>query len=120
VAMLEDAASWLASQTLESLSVPVLYRTRGGERFDARAVIGSTVYEAQDGGGVVVRTETRDFIVPAAQLPREPSRGDSVVWRGTVYEVLAPDGSPCWRWSDAYHNMKRIHTKEVGKEEDDG
>ena len=120
MAMLEEAASWLASRTLESLSVPVLYRTRGGEATEARAVIGSTVYEAHDGGGMIVRTETRDFIIPAAMLGHEPARGDSVVWRGTVYEVLAPDGSPCWRWSDAYHNMKRIHTKEVGKEEDDG
>ena len=118
--MLAEAAEWLSAQTLEHLSVPVLYRTRDGQAFEARAVIGSTVYEAADGGGVVVRTETRDFIVPAAQLQIEPSRGDSIVWRGTVYEVLAPDGSPCWRWSDAYHNMKRIHTKEVGKEEDDG
>ena len=118
--MLAEAAEWLSAQTLEHLSVPVLYRTRDGQAFEARAVIGSTVYEAADGGGMIVRTETRDFIIPASLLPLEPSRGDCVVWRGTVYEVLAPDGSPCWRWSDGFHTMKRIHTKETGKEDEDG
>ena len=118
--MLEAAAEWLASQTLAHLSVPVLYRARGDGEAALDAVVGSTVFRTEDGGGMFVETETRDFIVSAAALPLEPSRGDSIVWRGTVYEVLAPDGSPCWRWSDGFHSMKRIHTKETGREEDDG
>ena len=118
--MLEEAAKWISAQTLAHLSVPVLYRARGGEETRLDAVVGSTVFRAEDGGGMVVETETRDFIVPAAALPAEPARGDSIVWRGTVYAVLAPDGSPCWRWSDGYRTMKRIHTKETGTEEEDG
>ena len=54
--------------------------------------------------------------IPAADLPEEPVKGDAVVWRGRIYEVLAPHGEPCWRWSDAYHVMKRVHTKETEEE----
>ena len=112
--MLDDAAEWLAGQCRDHLSTPVTYRTKAGASIPLRAVIGSTVYQTEDGSGMFVRTETRDFIVSANELAEEPSRGDSIVWKDTVYEVLAPDGSPCWRWSDGFHRMKRIHTKEAG------
>ena len=116
--MLADAAGWLSSMTLGHLSVPVLYRTADGEEKSVRAVVGSTVFQADDGYGVVADFESRDFIVAAAELPEEPGKGDAIVWRGMMYEVMAPRGGPCWRWSDAYHTMKRIHTKETGEDGD--
>ena len=114
--MLAEAAEWLASQALEHLSVPVIYRTRDGEEKAVRAVVGSTLFQTEDGYGVVTDTESRDFIIAAAELPLEPSKGDAVIWKGRAYEVMEPRGGPCWRWSDAYHTTRRIHTKETGED----
>ncbi len=114
--LLEDAARWLEGQTREHLSVPVLYRRGDGGERETRAVVGATLFQSDDGCGVVASVESRDFIIPAADLPEEPVKGDAVVWRGRIYEVLAPRGEPCWRWSDAYHVMKRVHTKETEEE----
>ena len=116
--MLEDAARWLRDQTLGALSVPVVYR-RGdgdGDEKTIRAVIGTTLFQAEDSYGAVVSSEARDFLVSADELPEEPRKGDVVVWDTAIYEVMAPAGEPCWRWSDAYHTMRRIHTKETGEE----
>ena len=116
--LLEDAAKWLEGQTRAHLSVPVLYRRGDGTEREMRAVVGTTLFQADDGYGVVTSVESRDFIISAGDLPDEPEKGDAVVWAGRTYEVLAPSGAPCWRWSDPYHVMRRVHTKETGKEEE--
>lgn len=125
MALLEDAASWLAEQCGRSLSVKALWIPRGGTPREIDALIGRTVFRAGNEYGLTVRTESRDFIVSTEAMPEEPRKGDSFVWRNTVYEVLAPNGEPVWRWSDGYHNLRRIHTKEAGEyeteeEEDNG
>lgn len=115
--MLEEAASWLAGQCGKSLSVKALWIPRGGTPRELDAVVGRTVFRAEDSYGIVTRTESRDFIVRAEAMPEEPRKGDSFVWKDTVYEVLAPNGEPVWRWSDGYRNTRRIHTKEAGEYE---
>ena len=117
MALLEEAASWLAGQCGENLSVKALWSPRGGTPREIGAVIGRTVFRAEDEYGVTVRTESRDFIVRTEAMPEEPRKGDFFVWRNTVYEVLAPNGEPVWRWSDGYRNSRRIHTKEAGEYE---
>ena len=116
MAMLEDAASWLAAQCNESLAVPVSWRPRGGTPRTIPAVVGRTVFRSNDGYGMTTRTESRDFIVRTGDMPEEPGMGDRFVWKDTVYEVLAPAGEPVWRWSDPYHQVYRIHTKCVSEE----
>jgi hypothetical protein len=32
-----------------------------------------------------------------------------------TYEVLPASQEPCWRWSDVYHLLYRIHTKLVSQ-----
>ena len=118
--LLEDAASWVAGQCRGNLAVKVRWIPRHGAERELEAVVGRTVFRAEDEYGMTVRTESRDFIVTAGQMPEEPLKGDSVVWEGTVYEVLAPDGEPVWRWSDAYRNARRIHTKEAGELVEEG
>ena len=120
MAMLEDAASWLAAQCNESLAVPVSWRPRGGTPRTIPAVVGRTVFRASDGYGMTTRTESRDFIVRTADMPEEPRRGDRFVWKGRAYEVLAPAGQPVWLWCDGFMNARRIHTKETGWEDGNG
>lgn len=111
--MFEEAAHWLSSQAQAHFAVSVKYVTRGGEELEVKAVIGKTLFQSADSYGMTATTETRDFIIDAEALSVEPQQGDAVIWNGTRYEVLAPSGEPCWRWSDPYQIMKRIHTKEV-------
>ena len=111
--LLADAADWLRRAESEHLSEVVDY-VRDVEVFRISAVIGRTPFEADNGNGIVVTMICRDFIVAADALPFKPRRGDSVMLRGEVYEVLAPDGEPEWRWSDPSATAMRIHTRKSG------
>ena len=122
--LLEQASTWLDGQRKTHLSRPVVYE-RGEESVEVQATIGRTVFEAADAYGVVERTESRDFLVLAADLVLGgeavlPERGDRIReaqgQKTYVYEVLAPGKEPPWRWSDDYRQTLRIHTKHVATE----
>jgi hypothetical protein len=111
---LEDRRSQFAVSTVEYL--------RGSQTASVSATIGKTTFEVDDGYGMLVRSESRDFLVLASDLvlggsPAFPQRGDKIQQTdGEMtfnYEVTAPGKEPCWRWSDSFHKTLRIHTKEV-------
>ena len=112
--LLEDAAGWLNGKREECLSVPIEERFRNGGSVELTASVGRTLFRAENEYGVTVRIESRDFLVSAEALPGEPQSGDRIVHAGRVYEVLAPNGEPVWRWSGPQHVTRRIHTKEIG------
>jgi hypothetical protein len=105
-------------------SVDVLYR-RGAEQVAVKATIGKTEFELDDGSGVVVRIQSRDYLIQSADLvlggvPSLPVAGDRI--REThgattfVYEVNAPSNEPHYRFSDPFRKLLRIHTKHVATE----
>lgn len=122
--LLEKGSAWLESQRHAHLTRTVVYQ-RGGESVELAATVGRTVFEQADEFGIVHRTESRDFLVLAADLVlngtrilpkagdyvREPV-GDQVF----IYEVMAPGDEPPFRYSDPYRRTLRIHTKHVGTE----
>ena len=112
--LLEEAAAWLNDQREERLSVPIKYQAKGGTPAELTATIGRTLFRAENEYGVTIRIESRDFLVSAENLPTEPQRGDRITYAGRIYEVLAPNGEPVWRWSGSQHVTRRIHTKEIG------
>ena len=112
--MIRAGIDALRSAQLDFLASPATYR-RGVEAWEVKAVAGRTVFRSVNGFGAWVRTETRDFIIPAGQLPVEPESGDEIVFDGAVYEVLAPCNEPVWRWSDPYRKAVRVHTKHTGE-----
>ena len=122
--MLQTGSSWLADQMKTHASVDVVYE-RGAEQVPVKATIGKTEFELDDGSGVVVRIQSRDYLIHAADLqlsgsPTLPVAGDRI--RETqgdktfVYEVMAPGNEPPWRYSDPYRKALRIHTKHVATE----
>lgn len=115
--MLEQAAAWLESRRAEHLAVPVCYRRRSGEEVMVNAALGRTLFQAEDQYGITVRVESRDFLIALSELGAIPERDDKIEYNGRVYEVLAPNGEPCWRWSGTTHTTCRIHTKEIGEQE---
>jgi len=123
--LLENATDWLVAQQLKFASRTVEY-LRGEQSAYLNAVVGRTLFEVEDGYGVVERTESRDFLIPASDLLLGgaqviPRRGDQI--RETqngkvyVYEVMAPGKEPAFRFADSFRRLLRIHTKQVGVED---
>ncbi len=112
--MIKSAIEHMRAIQMQSLAVEVGYTPLGGEASTIRAVVGRTVFRSTDVDGIWTRIETGDCIVSKEQLSSEPQVGDEVKFLGRTYEVLAPSGEPCWRWSDAFHTAYRIHAKHTG------
>ena len=112
--LLESASKWLDAQRRENLSVSIIYHPKKGGSSEILATLGRTLFRTENQYGITTRIESRDFLVLADDLPNDPERGDTIIYNGCRYEVLAPNGEPVWRWSGAYHSTRRIHTKEIG------
>ncbi len=122
--ILQQASDWLEAKRSRFATRPVAY-VRGATTVEVLATIGRTVFETDNGYGVVEKTESRDFLVSAADLvlgsvETLPQRGDRIrETQGTttfVYEVMAPGQQPHWRYSDPGRKTLRIHTKHVDTE----
>jgi len=118
---LQKSAEWLERQRTLHATSNVEY-VRGSQSVSLPATIGKTTFEVDDGLGVLVRFESRDFLILARDLiiddqPAFPQRGDRIQETDGVqvfvYEVTAPGKEPCWRYSDPFRNTFRIHTKHV-------
>ncbi|MEO2031493.1 MAG: hypothetical protein ABGZ35_05360 [Planctomycetaceae bacterium] len=122
--LLKNASNWLEEQRTEHASRTVTYE-RGVDTVDVSASIGRTIFDVDNGFGVVERIESRDFLVLTDDLTLGggrtlPERGDRVKEvQGDstfIYEVMAPGKEPHWRYSDPYRKALRIHTKHVATE----
>ena len=122
--LFETGASWLASQLKTHASVDVTY-IRGADQATVKATIGKTEFEIDDGSGVVVRVQSRDFLIHTADLvlggtETLPVAGDLIhETQGSntfVYQVMAPGNEPHYRYSDPFRKLLRIHSKHVATE----
>lgn len=122
--LFESGASWLADQLKTHASHSVTY-FRGAEQVTVQATIGKTEFEIDDGSGIIVRSQSRDFLIQATDLQLGgvetlPVAGDQI--RETqglntfVYEVMAPGNEPPYRYSDPFRKLLRIHSKHVATE----
>lgn len=120
--LLESGAEWLANQLKTHASSDVVY-VRGVDQVPVKATIGKTEFEIDDGSGVIVRIQSRDFLIHAADLvlggtETLPVAGDLIrETQGTntfVYEVMAPGNEPHFRYSNPFRKLLRIHSKHVG------
>ena len=123
--ILETASIWLDGKRVQYLSKTVSY-TRGEDSVEVQATIGRTVFEVDDGMGILEKIESRDFLILAADLVLAgeatlPQRGDRIKEASGdnvyIYEVLAPGKEPHYRFSDLYRKTLRIHTKHVDTED---
>jgi len=115
--LLEQASAWLGGMRKQHLSRLVTY-SRGADSSQVAATVGRTVFEVDDGYGVVEKWESRDFLITAADLVLggvavTPQCGDRITDGGRVYEVLAPGKEDVFRLSDPYGVTLRVHTKQV-------
>lgn len=122
--LLQRGMAWLESQRTKFMTQAVVYQ-RGTDTVEVLATIGTTTFNVDDGGGALLRIESRDYLILAADLmigetPILPKRGDRIREisgdQVFVYEVVGPGDEPCWRWSDGYRQTLRIHTKQIDNE----
>lgn len=122
--LLQRGAAFLEDQRHRHMTRPVVY-LRGGASVELDATIGRTVFDQQDQFGVLHRTESRDYLIRAADLALAgeqvlPKAGDRVREpAGTgalLYEVVAPGAEPPFRFSDPERTTLRVHTKFIGLE----
>ena len=122
--LLEKGSTWLEDQRTRHLTRLVTYQ-RGTNSVGVKATIGRTLFEQADDFGVIQKTESRDFLVLTVDLVLNgervlPKPGDRVrEMQGDqvfIYEVMAPGTEPPFRYSDAYRQTVRIHTKHVATE----
>jgi hypothetical protein len=118
--LLKTGAQWLADRRRESASVPVTIRRGGQVTTDVPVQIGRSQDLRDDGQGVVVNEETRDFKIAAADYKINgvvvtPAEGDVItdVSSGVSvqYTVLPTVGEEAVRWADPFGVSWRIHTK---------
>ena len=112
MSIFEDGARMLDS-AFGFAAVRISYARSGRSSHSMPAKLGRTVFRYEDASGAVIRTEQRDFIVPATFFcNRPPEVGDSIWFDGKYYIVSAPNDEPCWRWhSRQNHSEIRIHAK---------
>ena len=123
--LLEQGSAWLEEQRVQHMSRAVTY-WRGEDSMAVQATIGRTVFEVDDGMGILEKIESRDFLILTIDLvlggqTTLPQRGDRIKETQNdkvyIYEVLAPGNEDCWRYSDPYRKTLRIHTKQVDVED---
>lgn len=123
--MFADAIRLLRGTVKQAAGLTVRYE-RGEDVLVAslRVVTGNTPYESISASGVVVTSQSRDYVVEVTDLVRDdndeeivPQRGDRLIevrpGGEAVFELLDLPGSNCWRWSDSYHVARRLHTKQI-------
>ncbi len=122
--LLQDGLAWLESQRREHLSHEVTYR-RDDLSVQMPATVAATRFEVDDGTGIVVGQEMRDYLIAAADLVLEgeqvlPERGDEIVevldGRTHVYEAMDLGPDRHYRFCDPDRKTLRIHTKHVSSE----
>jgi hypothetical protein len=119
--MLRKGQEWLSSKLTEHASHEVVYR-RDELGTVLKATIGKSMYDQDDGEGVVTRSQVRDFLIDTQSLLLSvigslPRRGDTIVEidgdTTFIFEVMALGGDPPWRYSDPFRLKLRIHTKQI-------
>ena len=119
--LLQEGLDWLEEQRREHLSRSVTYR-RGSSTVDVLATAGATRFEVDDGYGLVIEQEMRDYLIATADLVLDgeqtlPERGDEILEERDgvtyVYEVMELGAEQHYRFCDPAGKTLRIHTKHV-------
>lgn len=121
------AAERLTQRLGDHASESIIYSTAAGSvLLELSASIGSTPAEQEAEGGVVYRTELRDYLISSADLATdglrfEPKAGDLIIQtineEERVFEVVSVGGEPPFRYCDPGKARLRVHTKSVDGDE---
>lgn len=118
--LLRSGMSWLSARLQDSASQTATYRRGEVSNSSVLATLGQSEFPRESQEGLTTEERTQDFIVAVSQLTLEgsaitPEPGDQIeVADIGTFEVCSPgSSSPAWRYSDPFHKLIRIHTREI-------
>ncbi len=90
---------------------------RGSEVIWIDATVARSMYLYTDDNGVRIYTEGRDYLVEPSEIVMAgaetlPAEGDQVIDEDKRYTVMTESDGEVFRFTDRYHTLLRIHTKE--------
>ena len=117
VDLIKEGVDWFRDKLKANAGQSITY-TRGPNSATLTATIGETEYEKEDAHGVIIRFESRDFLIDAADLILDsvtvnPQDGDKITYGGETYEALSLDGGRPYEPTDPYETQWRVHTKQI-------
>lgn len=115
--MLRRGLAWLADRQMKFSSEPVTYITGSGREFTISAVFGRSDSRKDEYAPFSFDSKMCDFLIRVSDLPDTPQVGDRIRTRGGLFEVL-DDGDGCWRWSDPFRTLWRVHTRKISDGEE--
>ena len=119
--MLQAGQKWLAEKLTAHASRRVVYR-RDELSAELSVTIGRSLYQQDDGEGVITRSQVRDYLINTVDLLNSvigglPRRGDQIIEQDgnqvLTFEAMALGGEPPWRYSDPFRFKIRLHTKQI-------
>lgn len=116
--IMQKAEQFINDTQLACASEKISYLPHGASSaISVDAVVGRSFFSTSSVSGYQIHSRTLDFIVRISQLGAvSPARGDAITRQnGQKYEVCAPDGEPCWRYSGGERDTYRIHAQEVAE-----
>lgn len=82
-------------------------------------LVGSTAMSQETDKGAEIERRIRNYLILATELviggaQFKPRPGHVITEPGgEQFEVAPMDGQPCWRWSDPYHILIRVHAQQI-------
>lgn len=118
--MLQSGMAWLSGRLQSNASQAVTYRRGAVSNASVLATLGQSEFPRESQEGLTTEERTQDFLIAVSQLTLSsaaitPEPGDIVVVADVgTFEVCSPgNNAPAWRYSDPYHTLIRIHTREI-------
>ena len=114
---MQEAVDVLLGRLQGYATVSITY-TRGAQSVTLLATVGRTPFQVMD-GEVVIAYESRDYILPAADLtfdgttPVKPASGDLISDGGRTYEVTVPKPLNVFESIGPNGSVLKIHTKAI-------
>ena len=87
--------------------------TQGATSLSLKAVRGQTQFSQEAANGMVVVTNTDDFLFLASELTVTPRMGDTVVCGSETFKVFSMGSDPQWRYTDQEKAIIRVHMRKV-------
>jgi len=97
--------------------------SRGDDFVILNATVGATRIDYRDENGIRLKSEVRDYLIKPADLIiadnlTEPVEGDEIIDTNEdaatrTYTVMGIEAGEPWRWTDRYHIMYRVHTRQT-------
>ena len=113
---LAGAMTWLKNKSFANEGIAATY-VSGATRTALTAIRGRAQWESDGSDGSLVRMESPDYLVRAADIAGVPSAGDRIIDGESVFEVMSPNQQNPWQWADwPNKTVYRIHTKQVDTE----